>query len=176
MRVDPLSAAWGDDEALAALVHTHYARVRRFGGRVCRDADEADDAVQQAFIKLSRRPELLQHRGALSWLLTTVRRACIRLLRSLQRWESLHDADAVAAHVDDGEQALENRELMGAIQAAISALDSDQRAVLVLRDLEGLSGEQTAEIVGVPLATMKTRLHRARRAVRDELIRRGVVH
>jgi DNA-directed RNA polymerase specialized sigma24 family protein len=68
-------AAWGDDEALAVLVREHYARVQRFGARACRDADAADDVVQEAFIKLASRPELLAHRGALSWLHTSVRRA-----------------------------------------------------------------------------------------------------
>ena len=170
------AAAWGDDAALALLVRAHYARVQRFGTRVCRDADEADDAVQQAFIKLARRPELMAHRGALSWLLTTVRRTCFRLLRSVSRWESLLDLREPVDEHAPAEQRLEDRQLLDAVHAAIARLEPDARAVLVLRDLEDLSGEQTAEIIGVPLATMKTRLHRARRAVREELIRRGVAH
>lgn len=164
-----------DEDALVALVRAHYARVSRFGGRVCQDTDAAQDVVQQTFIKLSRRPELLRHRGALSWLLTSVRRACLRLLRSLQRWETLLDSD-LAAHGGDAQQTLEDQELLDAIEAAIARLEPEQRAVLVLRDVQGLSGEQTAHDLGLPLATMKTRLHRARRAVRQELIRRGAVH
>lgn len=165
-------AAWGDDEALAMLVREHYARVQRFGARACRDADAADDVVQEAFIKLASRPELLAHRGALSWLLTSVRRACLRFVRSLQRWETLLESSAkLMAAVDP-----EDRELLQAVHAAIAKLEPEYRAPLVLRDLEGLSGEETASVIGVPLATMKTRLHRARQAVRDELIRRGVVH
>ena len=165
-------AAWGDDEALAALVREHYARVQRFGARACRDADAADDVVQEAFIKLASRPELLAHRGALSWLLTSVRRACVRLLRSLQRWETLlHAQPQLMAAA-----APEDRELLEAVHEAIARLEPEYRAALVLRDLEGLSGEETASVLGVPIATMKTRLHRARRAVREELVRRGVAH
>lgn len=167
-------AAWGDDEALTELVRAHYARVQRFGTRVCRDPDAADDAVQQAFIKLAARPELIVHRGALSWLLTSVRRACLRLLRSLQRWDSLLDEHLPLAAAAD--LPLEDRELLEAVQAAIARLDPEHRAALVLRDLEGLTGEEAASVLGVPVATMKTRLHRARRAVREELIRRGVAH
>lgn len=175
MTTPPRAAAWGDDEALAALVRAHYGRVRRFGTRVCRDADQAEDAVQQAFIKLASRPELMAHRGALSWLLTTVRRACLRFVRSLHRSESSLDPQLSAAE-HAGDQDLEHRQLLAAVHASIAQLEPDARAVLVLRDLEGLTGEQAAELIGVPLATMKTRLHRARRAVREQLIRRGVAH
>lgn len=173
MRMDK-PAAWGDDDALKTLVREHYARVQRFGARTCRDADAADDVVQEAFIKLAGRPELIGHRGALSWLLTSVRRACLRLLRSLQRWETLNELGPPLLAAEAA--ALEDRELLEAVHAAIAQLEPEYRAVLVLRDLEGLTGEETASILGVALATMKTRLHRARRAVRDGLIQRGVAH
>ena len=169
------AAAWGDDEALAALVRAHFARVQRFGTRSCRDADAADDVVQQAFIKLAGRPEVMAHPGALAWLLTSVRRACLRLLRSLNRWETLLDAQEPAAERAQADRDIEGRQLLDAVHAAIAQLEPEARAVLVLRDLEGLSGERAAELIGVPLATMKTRLHRARAAVRTELVRRGVV-
>src|SRR6516165_4424296 len=72
-----------DDDALAALVTQYHDRVYRFGRRVCRDAFDAEDAVQEAFTKLARRPDVAADRGALSWLFSVVRNACRRVLRPL---------------------------------------------------------------------------------------------
>ena len=80
-----IAAAQGDDEALAALVRAYHDRVYRFGLRVCRDGYDADDAVQEAFIKLAKRPELLKDPSALSWLMTVVRNACLRMMRPFLR-------------------------------------------------------------------------------------------
>jgi len=73
----------GDADALDALVRAYHDRVYRFGLRACRSAFDADDAVQEAFIKLARRPDVAADPGALSWLMTVVRNACARLLRPL---------------------------------------------------------------------------------------------
>ena len=71
----------GDVDALDVLVRTYHDRVYRFGLRACRNAFDADDAVQEAFIKLARRPDVVRDPGALSWLMTVVRNACARMLR-----------------------------------------------------------------------------------------------
>src|SRR3954465_6102590 len=71
----------GDVDALDVLVRTYHDRVYRFGLRACRDAFDADDAVQEAFIKLARRPDVVRDPSALSWLMTVVRNTCARMLR-----------------------------------------------------------------------------------------------
>lgn len=76
-----LAAARGDDAALEQLVRAYHDRVHRFGLRACRDAFDADDAVQEAFVKLSRRPDVMRDPGMLSWLFSVVKRTCLRLLR-----------------------------------------------------------------------------------------------
>lgn len=172
------AAARGDDEALASLVRAYHDRVYRFGVKVCRDGHDADDAVQDAFARLARRPDVVRHPGALSWLFTVVRRACARMLRPFARDRKalgarVDDPDAVASDAADPAGALERWRLVHAVHAAIAALDPPYREVLVLRDLEGLSGRETCEALGLTLATMKTRLHQARRGLRDALERTG---
>jgi RNA polymerase sigma-70 factor (ECF subfamily) len=168
-----LAAATGDDEALAEMVRLYYDRVVRFGRRVCRDDFDADDAVQEAFIKLASRRDVLADRGALSWLMTVVRNACLRMLRPFARQRralgEYQDAELVDTHSPSPHREMERFELARRVHSAIAALDEPYRQVLVLRDLEGLSGEETCSALGIGLAAMKTRLHRARSTVRQNL-------
>jgi RNA polymerase sigma-70 factor, ECF subfamily len=169
-------AAQGDDEALSLLVRAHHDRVYRFGVRVCRDAYDADDAVQEAFVKLAKRPDVMRDPGALSWLMSVVRHACQRMLRPFLRerrvlGERAAELDEVATEQIDPQQALERWELVRAVHAAIANLPRPYREVLVMRDLEGLSGAETCLALGLELATMKTRLLRARAQLHAELAR-----
>jgi RNA polymerase sigma-70 factor (ECF subfamily) len=170
------AAAAGDDEALAAMVRLYHDRVYRFGLRVCRDPFDADDAVQEAFTKLAVRRDVVADQGALSWLMTVVRNACLRLLRpfarrrrALGRQVDVEESDTVASDGLDPQRALERFELVRRVHAAIAALDEPHRQVLILRDLEGLSGEETCAALGLDVAAMKSRLHRARTALRGIL-------
>jgi RNA polymerase sigma-70 factor, ECF subfamily len=164
----------GDTEALDALVRAYHDRVYRFGLRVCRDAFDADDAVQEAFIKLARRPEVAADPGALSWLMTVVRNACARLLRPFFRQrprlgDQNAELDAMPTDAETPEAAMERWQLVRAVHEAIAGLDPPYREVIILRDLQGLSGPATSEALGIAEAAMKTRLHRARRMLRAQL-------
>jgi RNA polymerase sigma-70 factor (ECF subfamily) len=170
------AAARGDDEALSLLVRTYHDRVYRFGVRVCRDSWDAEDAVQEAFTKLARRPEVTKDIGALAWLMTVVRHACMRMLRPFARerralGQRVDDAEVVPSDAEDAQQALERWELVRSVHAGIAALDRPYREVLVMRDLEGMSGDETCRALGLDLAAMKTRLHRARAQLREHLLR-----
>ena len=169
------AALGGDEQALETLVRAHHDRVYRFGLRVCRDGFDADDAVQEAFSKLSRKPELLHDEGALFWLLSVVKHACRRLLRPFARerkhlGERLRDDAELPATELDPLAALERFELVSAVHAAVARLERPYREVLILRDLEGLSGAETCAALGLELTMMKTRLHRARAQLRASLI------
>ena len=179
MRADPTelarAAARGDDQALEALVRAHHDRVYRFGRRVCRDHHDAADAVQEAFATLARRREMIREAGVLGWLFTVVRSACMRLLRPFQTARR-HLGDRVdASEVDpparelDPERALARWRLVHRVYAAIAALAPAEREILVLRDLEGLSGEEACAALGLSAAAMKSRLHRARQEIRDRV-------
>ena len=167
-----LAAARGDDAALRELVAVYHDRVYRFGVRVCRDRFDAEDAVQEAFEKLSRRPDVVGDQGALSWLMSVVKHACLRMLRPFVRERRALgdrvDETQVASDLD-AHAALERWELVQAVHVAIARLERPYREVLVLRDIEGLSGEATRAALGLELATMKTRLHRARAMLRDAI-------
>ena len=179
------AAAQGDDDALEILVRKYHDRVYRFGLRVCRDGFDADDAVQEAFTKLSRRPDVVRDPSALSWLLSVVRNACLRLMRPFLRerarlGEPVENVEHVPSAELDPHAALERWRLVHAVHQAIAALERPYREVLVLRDVEGLEGEEVCRMLGLGEAAMKSRLHRARRQVRDavrdaeeKLVKRG---
>jgi RNA polymerase sigma-70 factor (ECF subfamily) len=174
------AAATGDDAALAELVRAYHDRVYRFGLRVCRDGFDADDAVQEAFTKLARRPDVARDPSVLSWLMTVVRNACARMLRPFVRekrvlGERVADMDTVPAEAGDPEQALERWRLVHAVHQAIAALDRPSREVLVMRDLEGLSGEEVCTALALTEAAMKSRLHRARKELRQRLAEAAAV-
>ena len=171
------AAAGGDDQALARLVSSYHDRVYRFGLRACHDGFDADDAVQEAFSKLARRPDVQRDTGALFWLLAVVKRACQRLLRPWARerahWgERLTEGEDAASVEADPEAALERFELVRAVHAGIARLPRPYREVLILRDLEGLSGAETCAALGLELGAMKTRLHVARAQLREQLSQR----
>jgi RNA polymerase sigma-70 factor (ECF subfamily) len=171
------AAARGDDDALATLVRLHHDRVYRFGLRVCRDGFDADDAVQEAFVKLATRRDVLADPGALSWLFTVVRNTCRRLLRPFRRERRVLGepiaADELPVTELSADAALERWQLVRSVHAAIAELAPPYREVLVLRDLEGLTGEETCAVLGLETATMKTRLHRARALLRGRIAATG---
>jgi RNA polymerase sigma-70 factor, ECF subfamily len=170
------AATQGDDQALALLVRAYHDRVYRFGVHVCRDRFDADDSVQEAFTKLAKRPDVQQSETMLAWLMRVVLNTCKRMMRPFLRDRKLlgtrvDDAAEVPSAQLDPEQALERFELIQTVHAGIAGLDRPYREVLIMRDLEGLSGDETCATLGLAPATMKTRLHRARTQLRAELMR-----
>jgi RNA polymerase sigma-70 factor, ECF subfamily len=166
------AAIAGNDHALAELMRSYQDRLLRFGVRTCRDPSDAEDAVQEAFIKLSRRPDVQRDGGVLSWLMSTVRNACLRLLRSLRRRRAQVDHSALGA-VADGpspEESLDRWRLVYRLQRIIAGLPRDRREVLILRDIEGLPADRVCASLGLTEAAMKSRLHRARALVRSQLL------
>ena len=106
--------------------------------------------------------------------MSVVRNACLRLLRQFQReqralGERLGELEDVASDQIDPQQAIERWELVRAVHAAIATLERPYREVLEMRDLEGLTGDETCLALGLELAAMKTRLHRARAQLRRAL-------
>ena len=135
--------------------------------------------MQEAFIKLAQRPDVMRDPGAFSWLMTVVRNACVRMLRPFARarrmlGERVDDDEQIVSSTLDPRQALERFELVQSVHAAIAALERPFREVLVMRDLEGLTGEETCAALGLETAAMKSRLHRARSQLRQKLLHHGV--
>jgi RNA polymerase sigma-70 factor (ECF subfamily) len=177
---DLLAAARaGDRAAIEALVARYQTRVFRFGVRMCGNSEDGGDVAQETLLAMARSLDRFRGDAELStWLYTIARRFCIKKRRRSRfapaREESLDSPDAGAArHLadprPDPEQTATNRELATALTDAIDALEPSQREVLVLRDVEGLSAPEAARILGVSVDAVKSRLHRARVAIRREL-------
>jgi RNA polymerase sigma-70 factor, ECF subfamily len=171
----------GQEDALRELVRQYHDRVYRFGVQVCRDRFDADDAVQQAFIILARRPDVKASGAALPWLMAVVRNACLGMMRIMKgqtRIPLSHAPEALDV-LDEAltpEASLERFRLVSEVHEAISALEPMSREIILLRDIEGLSGEEAAQQLGITMAAMKSRLLRARIETRDFILahrRRG---
>jgi RNA polymerase sigma-70 factor, ECF subfamily len=173
------AARRGDAVALETLLVRYQPHLYRFGLRMCGNVEDAGDIAQESLISMAR--SVRDFRGdssVSSWLYTIARRFCIKRRRRSKfapTTEESLDRPGTAADrylVDPGptpEQAATNRELAAALTHAIDALDPSQREVLVLRDVEGLSAPEVATILGTSVDAVKSRLHRARVAVRAEL-------
>lgn len=165
------AAQRGDEPALSLLVTGASPHVQRFATTLCDSPQDAEDSAQEALIKLHEHVGTLRAAAALSsWLFRVVRNECIGRARLGRRRlglfdrlphgpESAADAESVALARDQTRRLVD----------AIGALPADQRAVLILRDLQGHSGAVTATALGLSKPAMKSRLHRARAVVRAEL-------
>nr|WP_255672519.1 RNA polymerase sigma factor [Glycomyces amatae] len=155
----------GDVDALTAVVSDSHPNVRRFARSICATPEDAEDAAQEALIILYRKIGMLRASGALaSWMFRIVRNECLRRVRTTRTHAPLPDT-AVRSAEDEALQRLE----AGRVAAAIAALPEDQRRALILRDVQGYSGRMAADALGLTTAALKSRLHRARKAVQESL-------
>ncbi|WP_378732460.1 RNA polymerase sigma factor [Nocardia brasiliensis] len=163
------AARAGDVQSITALVSGTHPHVRRFAYSLCATPEDAEDAAQEALIILYRKIGTLRASGALaSWMFRIVRNECLRRLRLMaRRSESIPDASAVSA-VSAEEAAMQRLEAER-VAVAIAELPLDQRQVLIMRDVQGYSGRIVADRLGLSVAAMKSRLHRARSAVQHSL-------
>ncbi|MVO90361.1 sigma-70 family RNA polymerase sigma factor [Streptomyces sp. p1417] len=160
------AAQEGDVDATAALVAGSHPHVQRFAYSLCATPQDAEDAAQEALIILYRKIGMLRASGALaSWMFRIVRNECLRRARLALRSHGPVPDTVVPSFEDEVLQRLEAER----VAAAIVALPADQRRVLILRDIQGYSGRMVAASLGLSTAAMKSRLHRARAAVRQEL-------
>jgi len=169
----------GDRDALDALLAHHQAQIYRFGLKMCRDPEDARDVLQDTLFAMAR--GVHDFRGASSvstWLYKIARSFCIKKRRRSKfapaRERSLDsDANLEAARLADPakapDQALAAQEVEVALEQAIGKLDPMHREVLLLRDAEGLTAPEVAEVLDVSVQAVKSRLQRARLSVRAQL-------
>ncbi len=165
----------GDGPAFETLVTTYQHRVFGVALRMLGSRAEAEDIAQETFLRAHR--ALGEFRGEArlgTWLYAIASRLCLNRLASAPRRHEQSDEAAVLRHAAESADAgavLEQRELAAALHDAIAALPEERRIVVVLRDLEGLDYEEVAEVLGLPLNTVRTRLHRARLDLKAKLER-----
>ena len=159
------AAQAGSEEALLDLLRICGPQLRRYANRQCA-SDDVEEAVQDALWLLYRRVGALRTIGAFSaWLFQIIRRECLR--RARRRYDFVEwNEDDVAALAHDGRS---DEDLRIDLTRAISDLPQNYRAILILRDIGGFSSEEAATRLGIPVAAAKSRLHRARQIVRQQL-------
>ncbi|MGW0753327.1 RNA polymerase sigma factor [Streptomyces sp. NPDC002587] len=159
----------GDLTSLTTVVMESQPHVRKFAISLCASPQDAEDAAQEALIILYRKIGTLRATGALaSWMFRIVRNECLRQVRLLgSRSDDAAEPEATAE--PSAEDAVLRRLEAERIAAAVSALPRDQRQVLIMRDVQGLPGRTVAHSLGLSSAAMKSRLHRARAALRHSL-------
>lgn len=171
------SAQRGNLEAFNRLVLFYQDGVYSLAYRILAEPAAAADAAQETFIHAYRRLESYRGGSFRAWLLRIATNACYDELRRRKRRPAELIDDLPGAESDDGaplpaesdtpEEAMQQAELNRAIERCIAALQADQRAVIVLSDIEGLSYQEIAEMTGANLGTVKSRLSRARASVRQ---------
>ena len=174
--------AMKDPAALRQVITANNQRLFRAAWSILKDRSEAEDAVQSAYLKAFARIGEFEGRSALSTWLTriTINEALGRLRSSRRRKKNLEDQGvSVLDHYREtlmrGSQpaapdaSLAREQLRLLLERAVAGLPDAFRSVFVLREIEGLNVEETAEALDLAPATVKTRLLRARRKLRDAL-------
>lgn len=172
------------DQAIPRLLEAHGDQIYGLGLRLCDDPEKARDLVQETFIRALRSWDGYDGRAKPStWLYTIATRACRRLERRragqprhMKPLEKLLPSGetTVVDVPDDGQTPLEwaeRQDVIEAVRRAVDSLPLDFRLPLVLKEMEGLSVDEVATVLGVKASTVKTRLHRGRLKLRQELSR-----
>jgi RNA polymerase sigma-70 factor (ECF subfamily) len=163
----------GDEDAFADLVDLNGGRCYAIAYGILRDVDRAQDSVQQAFLLAWRElPRLRNPERFEVWLHRLVVNACYEEFRRYRRWSSnvrVLPVDGLAAA--DTTVSVDERD---ALERAFRTLSPEHRAVVVLHHHAGIPLASIAEIAGVPVGTVKSRLHHATRILRSALATDGV--
>jgi RNA polymerase sigma-70 factor (ECF subfamily) len=171
------AARRGDRSALSELLSRHQQRVFGFGVKMCGNTDDARDVAQDTLLTMARKVRDFRGDASLStWLYTVARSFCIKKRRRTKGAPAYHEPLDRATQERTGEpsatpeQMLLGREARETVAAALDQLEPDAREVVVLRDIEGLTAAEVAEVTGLSVPAVKSRLHRARAALREHLL------
>jgi len=179
----------GDTAALEILMERYASRVFRVARGIARTDADAEEVVQDVFLTLARKIETFEGRAALgTWIYRVTTNAALLKRRGKRHQVETSLEESLPAFKDDGhrdgpraylladwsqtpESDLLNAEARVVLSRAIDQLPEAYRAVLILRDVEELSNEETARILDESVSSIKSRLHRARMALREQLTR-----
>jgi RNA polymerase sigma-70 factor, ECF subfamily len=166
------AAKAGDANALEELLDQQQARVFRFGLKMCGDTDDAEEILQETLLAMARTIRGFRGESSLAtWMFTIARSFCIKKRR--RRKGSPDVIEPLRGDEADGRTSPEadaiRNETAEKLDRAIKALPRPYREVLLLCDVEGLTAREVATILGVRVEAVKSRLHRARLAIREAL-------
>ena len=170
------AAQQGDPAAIDRLLAAHEKQIYRFGLRMCGNEDAARDVLQETLFAAFRNLKSFRGDAALStWLYQIARGVCSKSRRrGAGEPSSLDPIEGPGAQRAETHEALPDEaahagEIGRILQVAIQSLSPEQREVVVLRDVEGLSAEEAAAIVGIEVGALRSRLHRARIELRQRI-------
>lgn len=173
----------GDEEAFSLAVRRYWPRLLAVARRFLSTEQDAQDAVQDAFLSAFRALDRFEEQSRLgTWLYRIVVNASLMKLRSQRRKPERSIEDLLPRFKDDGhmvnpathwaisvDNAADQREIQEVVRKAIDQLPESYRTVLLLRDIEERNTEEAANLLGISASAVKTRLHRARQALRTLL-------
>ncbi len=174
----------GDAKAFEMLVVKYQRRIERLIGRMVRDVDLVPDIAQETFIRAYRAiPQFRGDSAFYTWLyriaVNTAKKALVELKRDPLMSETMlasrddeDETSRVENELSDGETPdalMASKEIATAVNAAIEALSEDLRQAITLRELEGLSYEEIAQVMNCPIGTVRSRIFRAREAIAARL-------
>ena len=168
----------GDRNALEKLVKLYEQTVYNFAFKICRDKERAEHTMQETFLSMVKSIKQFSGKSKLStWLYTVVSNHCLMMARSNKKHlhASIDDEDSLIdeKNITDWnispERIAENGELKDILNEAINKLPPDYRIVFMLRDIQGFSTEETGKAINLSVPAVKSRLHRARAFLRNEL-------
>jgi len=178
-------AKGGDPKAFEMLVVKYQRRIERLIARMVRDVDLVQDIAQESFIRAYRAlPQFRGDSAFYTWLyriaVNTAKKALVDLKRDPLVTESARasinddedETSRVERELTDGETpeaVLASKEIAQAVNAAIEALSDDLRQAITLREIEGLSYDEIAELMNCPIGTVRSRIFRARESIAQRL-------
>ena len=164
-------------DAFERACRMHKDRVNSYAAMMLKDGEEARDVTQEALVRLWQHWDRVEPDGQRTWLMRTTHNLCIDRIRK-RRVRSEVDGENVLPFRADGApgpgELAQATELGRAIHEALGELSPEDRAVVILREVQGLAYDEIALALAVPLGTLKARLHRARERLRARLARAGV--
>jgi len=171
----------GDKRAFELLVVKYQRRIERLIGRMVRDSDAVADIAQESFIRAYRAlPQFRGDSAFYTWLYRIAVNTAKKALVDMRRDPLITDSARASSSDDDDETSwrgaeptdaetpeavLASKEIAATVNAAIEALSEDLRQAITLREIEGLSYEEIAELMQCPIGTVRSRIFRAREAI-----------
>ncbi len=164
----------GDHEAFNAVMREHEDRVFSVCLRIMSDREKALDATQETFLTVFRKAKQFKGESALgTWIYRIAVNTCYDILRKQKRRPS----EPLPEHIEpadlSAQEEVESAALRPDIRRALDSIPPEFRAAVVLSDIEGMSFPETAEVLGVPVGTVKSRVFRGRRLLAQHLGNRG---
>ncbi|WP_144630597.1 RNA polymerase sigma factor [Bordetella genomosp. 13] len=168
-----------DDRLLRDLIREHSGRLQRFIIKHIGNTSEAEDLAQQAFVEAARSYQSFRGESQLSTWLYGIALNLVRnyLSRAPERRYDFVGEDNLATHATSDstpEQALEQAQTVRLMQEALDELPDSMRDILLMIGLDNMSYEEAAALLTVPIGTVRSRLSRARSALRDKLLQKGL--